>query len=240
MKPPSVVPSALAALHGWGPPVTTWGLAAADAASCAWISSGLATDSVLSPSTPCTSPAIAESSDGAWLFAIALVPSASATRENEVANAADSAPAVAVTGIDSEFALTGPGVSPWASSEDSTACTACGVAPNRCANCAGVRYWRYSGDPGVDTSVANAASPAGSWDWSVTVTCICVVAGTAATRRAPSGTAGADPSRTGPAAIAGEAMSSVAPSAHAATSAPALESRPIPGCEASDPVYVSR
>ena len=93
---------------------------------------------MLSPITDCTSGAIPESSDGACWLTIAVVPLGSATRENEVENACDSAPAVAVTGIESELGLTGPGTRPWAWSESSTAWTAPGVAPNRCANSAGV------------------------------------------------------------------------------------------------------
>ena len=93
---------------------------------------------MFSPITACTSPAIPGSTDGACRLTIAVLPLASATRANDVENAWDSCPDVAVTGIDSELGLTGPGARPWAWSEDSTAWTASGVAPNRCANSAGV------------------------------------------------------------------------------------------------------
>ena len=130
----------VAAGQGCGPPVTTWGRSrdAGALAACARASNGFAAVSVSSPRTVWTSDAIPVSSDGACWLTIAVRPLESAIRENEVENACDSSPAVAATGIESELALTGPGCRPWARSEDSTACTWSGAAPNRWTNSAGV------------------------------------------------------------------------------------------------------
>ena len=69
-----------------------------------------------------------------------------------------------------------------------TCATVAGVGPKRCANCVGVKKWRYSGEPGSETACTSAANAAGSRGFSVTMSGSGVVAGAGPMRVAPGGT----------------------------------------------------
>src|ERR1700759_902870 len=101
-------------------------------------------------------------------------------------------------------------------------------------------YWRYSGDPGVDTASANAWSATGSRGASATVTCIVVLAASDPTIRAPAGSAGAAPNWVGPAeadpaatAPAGGGEARAIAAAHTEASAVSLVDGRIRGPQAS-------
>ena len=98
-------------------------------------------------------------SAGACAFANVVRPDASLTCCIDTENACSIWAAVPLAGIVRWLAGTSPTVSPFATSSDSTADNASAVAPKRAANWGTVRYWRNSGEPGVETAVASACKP---------------------------------------------------------------------------------
>jgi hypothetical protein len=126
-------------VQGCGPPVATCGTVRwATRPARGRSASGCGTDDASSPTTPWTSPATLASNSGDALLANAILRPEAASREKEIENACATAPAVAVIGIASPFALTVPGSRPCERREDCTAATCAVVGPNRRANCAGV------------------------------------------------------------------------------------------------------
>src|ERR1700722_3322701 len=197
--------------------------------------------SVSRPRTPSICGATDEGTSGAAALSYPVFPDDRWYLEIGVAKADWTWATVPETGRDSPVEEGVPTFRPSCCSADVTCLTVEVVGPNCCANCDGVRKWRYSGELGSEIACTSAASAAGSRGLRVTTSGRDVVAGAGPMSVAPGGTRPWWPgnlSRPVPAAADFDAAAAVeevaAPmvavdaSARAMTSSPAGARRPHP------------